>query len=113
MVTTLAGSVDPITKELKQTSNFVRDFGFNTKIDPSLASMITIGSTAEGVKTKNYDGTAFSKWNDGLRDRFSYDFDNPEEPPLIASTIRFNRRSCTFNFRSSIFFGNSILKAKA
>lgn len=78
-----SGSVDPITKELKQTSNFVRDFGFNTKIDPSLASMITIGSTAEGVKTKNYDGTAFSKWNDGLRDRFSYDFDNPEEPPLM------------------------------
>ena len=67
----------------KQTSNFVRDFGFNTKIDPQLASMITIGATAEGKKTKNYDGTAFSKWNDGLQDRFSYKFDSPEEPPFV------------------------------
>jgi zinc D-Ala-D-Ala carboxypeptidase len=78
-----SGSIDSKTKELKPTSNFVRDFGFNTKIDPQLASMITIGATAEGKKTKNYDGTAFSKWNDGLKDRFSYDFDNPAEPSLV------------------------------
>jgi hypothetical protein len=81
-----SGSVDPVSKKLMQTSNFVRDFGFNTKIDPQLASMITIGATAEGKKTKNYDGTAFSKWNDGLQDRFSYDFDNPEEPPILENT---------------------------
>ena len=81
-----SGSIDPKTKEILQTSNFVRDFGFNTKIDPQLVSMITIGATAEGRKTKNYDGTAFSKWNDGLQDRFSYDFDNPEEPPLLEIT---------------------------
>ena len=79
-----SGSIDSISKKMVPTSNFVREFGFNTKIDPQLASMITIGSTAEGEKTKNYDGTAFSKWNDGLKDRFSYEFDNPEEPPLIA-----------------------------
>ena len=81
-----SGSVNPETKKLLPTSNFVRDFGFNTKIDPQLASMITIGATAEGKKTKNYDGTAFSKWNDGLQDRFSYEFDNPEEPPLLEIT---------------------------
>lgn len=81
-----SGSKDPKTKKLMQTSNFVRDFGFNTKIDPKLASMITIGTTSEGIKTKNYDGTAFSKWNDGLQDRFSYDFDNPDEPDLLEFT---------------------------
>jgi hypothetical protein len=78
------GVRDPKTKELKPTSNFVREFGFNTKIDPQLSSMITIGATAEGKKTKNYDGTAFSKWNEGLEDRFSYKYDSPEEPPLVS-----------------------------
>tara|TARA_Y100000385_G_scaffold66987_1_gene66780 strand:+ start:700 stop:4632 length:3933 start_codon:yes stop_codon:yes gene_type:complete len=66
-----------------QTSNFVRDFGFNTRISKELASSITIGATAEGIKTKNYDGTAFSKWNDGLIDRFNTDYKDPEEPALL------------------------------
>ncbi len=66
-----------------QTSNFVRDFGFNTRINKDLASMITIGATAEGIKTKNYDGTAFSKWNDGLKDRFNTDYKPPAEPALL------------------------------
>ena len=71
------------TNPKNQTSNFVRTFGFNTKIDSSLASSITIGATAEGIKTKNYDGTAFSKWNDGLEDRFSYEYAEPPPPPLL------------------------------
>ena len=45
--------------------------------------MITIGATAEGIKTKNYDGTAFSKWNDGLKDRFNTDYKPPAEPALL------------------------------
>ena len=61
------------------TSNFVRDFRFNTTIGPDLASMITIGATAEGVPTKNYDGTGFSNWNKGLRDRFQIKLDPPPE----------------------------------
>ena len=47
--------------------------------------MISIGATAAGKKTKNYDGTAFSKWNEGLEDRFSYEYDSPEEPPLAST----------------------------
>ena len=83
---------DPVPFELygynktdpkNHTSNFVRTFGFNTKIDSSLASQITIGATAEGIKTKNYDGTAFSKWNDGLDDRFSLEYAEPPPPPLL------------------------------
>ena len=66
-----SGSIDPETKELKSTSNFVKDFGFTTKLSPELASMITIGATAENLSTKNYDGTAFSKWNEGLKDRYN------------------------------------------
>jgi hypothetical protein len=64
------------------TSNFVRNFGFKTKIGPELASMITIGTTAQNKSTKNYDGTAFSKWNDGLEDAYAITYDDPEEIEL-------------------------------
>ena len=83
---------DPVPFELygynktdpkNNTSNFVRTFGFNTKIDSSLAASITIGATAQGIKTKNYDGTAFSKWNDGLDDRFSLEYNEPPDPALL------------------------------
>ena len=67
------------------TSNFVRDFGFKTKIGPELASMITIGATAQNKTTKNYDGTAFSKWNDGLEDAYAIDYDDPLETVLNVS----------------------------
>jgi hypothetical protein len=59
-------------------SSFVRDFGFKTKIGPELASMITIGAAAENKATKNYDGTAFSKWNDGLQDAYAFSYDDPK-----------------------------------
>lgn len=68
------------------TSNFVRDFGFKTKIGPELASMITIGATAQNKTTKNYDGTAFSKWNDGLEDAYAYKYDDPKETILGEGT---------------------------
>ena len=61
------------------SSNFVTDFNFNTKITPQLASMISIGTTANNISTKNYDGTAFSKWNNGLKDRFSSIYIDPNE----------------------------------
>ncbi len=67
------------------TSNFVRDFGFKTKIGPELASMITVGATAQNKTTKNYDGTAFSKWNDGLEDAYAITYDDPDETALNIS----------------------------
>jgi lysozyme len=60
-------------------SNFVRDFSFKTKIGPELASMITIGATAANKSTKNYDGTAFSKWNDGLEDAYALEYKDPDK----------------------------------
>ncbi len=68
-------------------SNFVRDFGFVTKIDPNLASMISIGATSQGTKSKNYDGTAFSKWNEGLEDAYAVKYDDP------TSTVEINIES--------------------
>ncbi len=60
-------------------SNFVKSFNFATKIDSNLASMITIGTTAGGSTTKVTDGTAFSKWNAGLQDRFQKKIVLPSE----------------------------------
>ena len=62
-----------------KSSNFVNDFSFNTKITPQLASSISIGTTANNVSTKNYDGTAFSKWNSGLQDRFAAFYEDPSQ----------------------------------
>ena len=72
----------------KIQSNFVRDFGFRTKIGPELASMITIGVTAQNKSTKNYDGTAFSKWNEGLEDAYAIEYDDPDDAELTKPTIQ-------------------------
>ena len=60
-------------------SNFVRDISFNTKITPQMASQIAIGATAGESNTINVDGTAFSKWSRGLRDRFNIKIEYPKE----------------------------------
>lgn len=52
------------------TSNFVKSFNFKTKITPQLATQISIGATAGGDSSSLIEGTAFSKWNIGLKDRF-------------------------------------------
>lgn len=71
----------------KGKSNFLKDIKFQTKIDNSLASMISIGATAGGSSTKNYDATAFSKWNVGLKDRFSPPQEDPDTKNLTATGV--------------------------
>ena len=55
------------------TSNFVRKVDLKTAITPEYATMITVGATADGY-VKGTEATAFSKWNDGLIDRFKEKF---------------------------------------
>ena len=64
--------------------SFVTDFGFETKITPDLASMVSIGAAAGNSNVKNYDATAFSKWNNGLKDRYSQEYIDPSF--TLAST---------------------------
>lgn len=59
-------------------SNFVKNFGFKTSLTPKTGAMISIGATAAGTSTKNYDGTAFSKWNEGLIDRYAEEYIDPQ-----------------------------------
>jgi hypothetical protein len=68
-----------------QTSNFVKDIKFVSKITPQLASMITIGATAAGSSTSEIDGTAFSKWSEGLVDRFSTEISEPSGLSTLES----------------------------
>ena len=63
------------------TSNILRKFNFETKITPQLSSMISIGATANGTSTKNYDATAFSSWNSGLKDQYQLNLVDPN--PII------------------------------
>ena len=71
-----------------QTSNFVKDIKFVSKITPQLASMISIGATAAGSNTSEIDGTAFSRWSEGLIDRFTESILEPNGiSKLDTSTI--------------------------
>jgi hypothetical protein len=54
-------------------SNFVRKVDLKTAITPEYATMITIGATAGGY-VKGTEATAFSRWNEGLTDRFKEKF---------------------------------------
>lgn len=73
----------------KKQSNFLKDISFKTQITPNLASMMTIGATAGGSSTKE-DGTAFSYWNQGLRDRYTLKISDPSdtsnESPEVAQS---------------------------
>jgi hypothetical protein len=71
---------------VKQTSNFVKDVKFVSKITPQLASMISIGATAAGTSTSEIDGTAFSKFSDGLVDRFAQTIQTPIFPQIVKGT---------------------------
>ena len=74
-------------------SNFVKDFSFDTQITPELATMITIGTTANGGTTKNYDSTAFSKWNVGLFDRFNREMIDPATNAITIQQIALSERA--------------------
>ena len=83
----------------KQTSNFVKDIKFVSKITPQLASTISIGATAAGSNTSEIDGTAFSKWSDGLVDRFTEKIIEPTIPPTtpVLDTADQQRLKTKFN----------------
>jgi hypothetical protein len=88
-----------------QTSNFVKDVKFVSKITPQLASMVTIGATAAGGSTSELDGTAFTKFSDGLEDRFSREIFEPDGLSKLqekeAKKIEEDYKTKFFNFKKS------------
>jgi hypothetical protein len=73
-----------------QTSNFVKDIKFVSKITPQLASTISIGATAAGSSVSEIDGTAFSKWSEGLVDRFSKEILEPSGLSTLGNITTVN-----------------------
>jgi hypothetical protein len=74
-------------------SNFVKDIKFVSKITPQLASMVSIGATATGVSTSEIDGTAFSKWSEGLVDRFTEKISEPAGLNLLTDNQENGQKS--------------------
>ena len=73
---------------IKGTSNFVKDFNFQTKITPDLLNMITISATAGDSDTKNLGSISLQKLSDGLINRFAENITNTTTPPLLPSEDR-------------------------
>jgi len=67
------------------TSNFVKDFKFESKIDKNLANTLSI-SAAAGGGFVGEDTTAFSSWSRGLVDKYK-EFVNPPEQDNIPPNI--------------------------
>ena len=62
-------------------STFTRKINLQTVISPEFATMITAGATKSGY-VKGTEATAFSRWNEGLIDRFNEEL----IPPNLATT---------------------------
>ena len=88
-----------------QTSNFVKDIKFVSKITPQLATTISIGATAAGSSTSEIDGTAFSKLNGGgeLIDRFSREIFEPDGFKQLAQDSVETERETKYRERFSGF----------
>ena len=66
------------------TSNFVKDFGFQTKITPKTMNQISIGATAGGYQNAT-NAVGYKWWNRGLKNRFEEtyekDYFDPQNLP--------------------------------
>jgi hypothetical protein len=72
-------------------AGFIRDIKFNTTVPPNLATMITIGATANGYVV-GQDATALSRMNAGLEDRFKEKIVLPTEQDIqTASSASINQ----------------------
>jgi len=92
-------------------STFVRKVDLKTAITPEYATMVTVGATAGGY-VKGIEATAFSKWNDGILDRFkevliaadedSKDSGNKKEDPIASFEIAMGWTARCFGIEGGI-----------
>ena len=65
-------------------ASFIKDFSFTTEISPALSTMITVGASANSTVVGE-DSTAFSKFNNGLTDRYKESIsDDPKDLDATA-----------------------------
>ena len=88
-------------------SNFIRNFDLKTAITPEYATMITVGATAGGY-VKGTEATAFSKWNDGLIDRYKEDFTPGDSSTAKEQTTTTDEAEV--NYVTKILSSNMLIK---
>jgi hypothetical protein len=76
-----------ITYGGKGHASFIKDFNFITEISPKLSTMITIGAAANSVVVGE-NSTAFSKFNNGLADRYKEAVAEPTLSEIAAEQLQ-------------------------
>jgi hypothetical protein len=64
-----------------QQGSFVKNVNFKTNITPDLITTISIGAASNSIRTSDIDATSFSKFNQGLIDRYNITTTSPT--PLL------------------------------
>jgi hypothetical protein len=85
------------------SSNFVRNFSVKSTVSKEYASMISIGATAAGY-TKGMEATMFSKWNDGIIDRFKEEY-VPQDPSTNPTG---SQNEAVINYIENVLFKNPL-----
>lgn len=89
------------------TGGFIRDLNFTTTVSPNLATIITIGSTANGY-VLGADGTALSRMNNNLVDRFKKTINSPES--TTEDNNQANEQSLTEKYSSVLNSFDTFIK---
>ncbi len=76
-----------ITYGGKGHASFIKDFNFVTEISPKLSTMITVGAAANSVVVGE-NSTAFSRFNDGLIDRYKEAIAEPTAEEIAAEQLQ-------------------------
>jgi hypothetical protein len=94
-------------KDTKSKSNFVNDVKIKTKVTKDMATMLSIGATANGYVVGE-EATAFSKWNFGMTDRYYEEIVDAEYDEKIkselAETLRKENEEIQRNYAYMIFY---------
>jgi murein DD-endopeptidase MepM/ murein hydrolase activator NlpD len=82
-------------------AGFVRDINFTTTIPPNLATMITIGSTANGYVV-GQDSTALKAMNAGLKDRFKENINTPDSSKEDDAKEKASKKSLNEKYNEAL-----------
>lgn len=94
-------------KGTSNVSNFVNDVKIKTKVTKDMATMLSIGATANGYVVGE-ESTAFSKWNAGMTDRYYEEIVDAEYDEKIkselAARLRKDNEEIMRNYYFNIFY---------
>lgn len=94
-------------KGTSNVSNFVNDVKIKTKVTKDMATMLSIGATANGYVVGE-EATAFSKWNFGMTDRYYEEIVDAEYDEKIkaelAARLRKDNEEIMRNYYFNIFY---------